>query len=260
MASVCTRKEFLCYLAGSGALAIFGCSEDNPNQIGTGGGAGVGGTTGGTAGTGGSAAGTGGSSGTSTSAGTGGSMAGTGGSTAGTGGSAAGTGGSSGAPAGGAPAGGSGGSAGGVAGNVNEGGEAGEPAAGGTAGSGTAGSGTAGSGTGNSCSADIMAVIAGNHAPPGDHVLTIPIADIMAGVEKTYNARGNAMHDHFIKVTAADFTTLKSGGIVKKNSCSGGDHQFLLSCATTSMMPTAPTCEMSDMCSSTMDTVCPDPT
>jgi len=47
-----------------------------------------------------------------------------------------------------------------------------------------------------------------------------------------YNARGAANHDHFIQITAADFAMLQSGQVVRKFSCNGGDHQFILSCGT----------------------------
>jgi hypothetical protein len=81
------------------------------------------------------------------------------------------------------------------------------------------------------------------------------MADIMAGAEKIYNARGTATHDHFVQVTSADFTALKSGGTVIKRSCNGGDHEYVLTCATPTRQPTAPTC--SDECGLTMTTLCP---
>jgi hypothetical protein len=98
----------------------------------------------------------------------------------------------------------------------------------------------------------ITALISGNHG----HTLAIPMADITAGVEKIYNARGTAAHDHFVQVTAADFTTLKSGGTVSKKSCNGGDHEYVLSCAA-GRQPMAPTCSTSDECGLTMTTLCP---
>jgi hypothetical protein len=51
---------------------------------------------------------------------------------------------------------------------------------------------------------------------------------------------------------------LASGGIVKKYSCNGGDHEYVLSCATTSDMGDAPACGGdSNTCGSAMNMLCP---
>ena len=92
------------------------------------------------------------------------------------------------------------------------------------------------------------------------HELTIPIADIMAGAAKIYDARGTSAHSHFVELTADDFATLRSGGTVKKVSCNGGDHEYLLSCGTAMGMAEDPMCDMADMCGGTMGMLCPDPT
>jgi hypothetical protein len=89
-----------------------------------------------------------------------------------------------------------------------------------------------------SCTGMIMAAISGNHG----HTLMIPMADIMAGTTKCYNAAGTAGHPHYITMTAADFTMLRGGGVVTKFSCNGGDHQYVLSCAAGAPAPVAPTC------------------
>lgn len=104
---------------------------------------------------------------------------------------------------------------------------------------GTSAGGTAGSGGGNpgSCSAAITALIYANH----DHELIIPLADIQAGVEKEYETTGSATHCHRLTLTSADFTTLASGGVVTKTSCSGTNHQYVLSCATPPT-PVSPDC------------------
>jgi hypothetical protein len=117
-------------------------------------------------------------------------------------------------------------------------------------------SGSAGSGGGSMCTKDITAQISMNHG----HTLTLPIADVMAGVAKIYNARGTATHDHYVQVTAADFTLLKTGGTIKKVACNGGDHEFVLSCGTASEQAGNPNCDMNDMCASSMSMLCPDPT
>jgi len=97
----------------------------------------------------------------------------------------------------------------------------------------------------------VMALISMNHG----HALSVPPADVMAGVEKIYNTRGTASHDHFVRVTAEDFAMLKAGGTVIKRSCSGTDHEYVLSCTTPSRQPAAPTC--SDECGGTMTNICP---
>jgi hypothetical protein len=98
----------------------------------------------------------------------------------------------------------------------------------------------------------VVALVSQNHATP--HVLTIPPDDVTAGLEKIYNARGQATHDHFVQITATDFATLKAGGTVIKKSCNNTDHEFILSCAPPSRQPVAPTC--SDECGGTMTTLC----
>ncbi len=53
-----------------------------------------------------------------------------------------------------------------------------------------------------------------NHPPPGQHIVTVPVQDVTAGVDKTYHIQGNADHDHTFTLTAANFATLKSGAQV----------------------------------------------
>ena len=81
-----------------------------------------------------------------------------------------------------------------------------------------------------------------NHtaAQGGAHALTIPMADIMAGVDKCYDAKGASGHSHYVAMTAADFTMLRSGGTVTKFSCNGGDHQYVISCAANPPQPGTP--------------------
>ena len=58
-------------------------------------------------------------------------------------------------------------------------------------------------------------------------------------------------HMHYVHLTAADFTTLQTGGVVTKHSCNGGDHQYTIKCGTP---PTAgtQTCTMTDNCGMSM--------
>ena len=104
-------------------------------------------------------------------------------------------------------------------------------------------------------SAEIEAAISMNHG----HALAVPMADIMAGVTKIYNAQGTSMHPHYVELTADDFATLRMGGTVKKVSCSGGDHEYVLSCGTATEQPGNPMCMMSDNCGGSMNELCPDP-
>lgn len=147
----------------------------------------------------------------------------------------AGTGGSGGSGTGGTSTGGTGGtSTGGTGtGGTSTGGSSGS----GTGGTATGGASGSGGGTSNACTADLSAEIFDNH----DHELHIPLADIEAGVEKTYETTGTANHCHTVVLTAADFATLKSGGSVMKTSCTGTNHQYVLGCVNPPA-PSAPDC------------------
>jgi hypothetical protein len=50
------------------------------------------------------------------------------------------------------------------------------------------------------------------------HVLTVSVADINAGVDKTYNIQGSADHPHFVTLTAADFAALKQNMQTRENT------------------------------------------
>jgi hypothetical protein len=199
-----SRKDFVLLsvsAAGSALLALACSGEDSPSTSS--------GTGGSSSGTGGSSSGSGGSSSTGGSTGSGGSTD-TGGST-GSGGTTD-TGGST-----------------GTGGDVGSGGST--EVEGGTGGSTPAEAG------GNACSGDMLSAKcspsngeAGGHT----HTLTIPVADVIAGAPKTYQTSATLGipqdHCHQIALTADDFTTLKSGGVVKKTTCNGGNHEFVISC------------------------------
>ena len=94
-------------------------------------------------------------------------------------------------------------------------------------------------GEASACSEDILsAEISNNHG----HTLEIPLADIDAGVETTYDATGDSGHCHEVVLTADDFATLRAGGTVIKFSCNGGDHEYVLNCAGRGKPPGAPDC------------------
>jgi hypothetical protein len=133
------------------------------------------------------------------------------------GGTGTGTGGSGGS---GGSSGGAGGASGGSGGTAGGGAQS---SGGGGATGGTGGTGGAFAG----CTAAVTALISQNHG----HSLTIPLADIEAGVEMTYDATGSATHCHQVTLTAADFAALAAGEVVVKKSCNLIDHEYVLSCA-----------------------------
>ena len=97
-------------------------------------------------------------------------------------------------------------------------------------------SGSSSGGEANLCNeGSIVAVISMNHG----HALEIPLADIEAGVETTYNTSGSN-HCHEVVLTAEDFATLRAGGTVIKYSCNGGDHEYALSCVDGGAQPGDP--------------------
>jgi hypothetical protein len=242
-----SRKEFLS-LGVSGGLALVAahCTlDDVPETTGSGG---NGGATGSTSSTSSGASGSatssstgngGGSSSTTTSSTTNGGSAGSGGSTSTGNGGNGGSGGTGGSSAGGK--GGGGGSAG----------SGGKGGSGGSGGSKDAGAGGGGQDGGASCTSELLANISMNHVGM-EHELHIPAADIAAGVAKVYVTTGALQnHMHYVSLTAADFMTLKMGGVVTKHSCNGGDHQYTIKCGTP---PTAgtQTCTSTDNCGMSM--------
>jgi hypothetical protein len=97
-------------------------------------------------------------------------------------------------------------------------------------GTGTASAGTTSTGSGGGCPSDVVAEISCPHDPP--HALTVSAADIAAGVDKTYDIKGQATHSHMVTVTAADFATLQAGGTVFKFVEAGPnqDHCVTIAC------------------------------
>jgi len=129
-------------------------------------------------------------------------------------GGGAGTGGSSGSGGAGGSGGGTGGAGGGTGGT---GGGAGAPGTGGSAGGGTA-----------ACDIEIDAQITCRHG----HDLVVSVAELQAGVSKTYDIKGSALHSHMVEVTAAMFAELKAGKTVEIFVPSSFQpHRVLISCA-----------------------------
>ncbi len=65
------------------------------------------------------------------------------------------------------------------------------------------------------------------------HSITVPPADIVAGVDKTYDIQGGSMHPHFVVVSAAMFTMLKAGMAIMVTSSvvAGHTHPVTVTCA-----------------------------
>ena len=71
-------------------------------------------------------------------------------------------------------------------------------------------------------------VIGTNHG----HALVVSKEDIAAGVEKTYHIAGTSLHDHTVKLTAADFALLaQNTPITKESSAAPHTHTVTVSCA-----------------------------
>ncbi len=62
--------------------------------------------------------------------------------------------------------------------------------------------------------------ISSNHG----HVMMVALADVTAGVDKTYDISGTAGHMHSVTVTAANMASLKTGGTVMVTSTTGNGH------------------------------------
>lgn len=83
-----------------------------------------------------------------------------------------------------------------------------------------------------------VAVIVDNHLPSGgDHVLIVPPEDVVEGIERVYDIRGdNVGHTHTVTLTASHFASLRAGAAVSVLSSNnetvgiGHDHTVNLSC------------------------------
>jgi hypothetical protein len=82
----------------------------------------------------------------------------------------------------------------------------------------------------------VTPLIGSNHAPPINHTISVPLADVMAGVDKMYVIQGNATHMHTLTVTAADFAILKANDskairTLLTTTTEAHFHTIVLSCA-----------------------------
>jgi hypothetical protein len=110
--------------------------------------------------------------------------------------------------------------------NGDEGAESGNATSAGTTDAGTtaADGDTAASG----CEMDPSVMIATNHG----HTLVVPLADVVAGAEVTYDIQGSSGHAHSVTLTAAHFTMLQGGTQVTVTSTlgDGHDHDVTVAC------------------------------
>lgn len=98
-----------------------------------------------------------------------------------------------------------------------------------------------------SCTGDINVMSSGDH----QHSLLVTAAQIAAGAEVAILSGTTLSHSHYVKITAADFAALKAGMEVRKKSCAGGDHEYVLKCGGGASAPVAPSC--SDECGDGMN-------
>ncbi len=94
----------------------------------------------------------------------------------------------------------------------------GDGGAGGSGGGGTGGAG--GASTGDCVNNGTNVVIGTNHG----HMLVVDKADVVAGMNKTYDITGSSMHSHSVTLTAADFMTLAQNQQIMVTSTTGGAH------------------------------------
>lgn len=82
-------------------------------------------------------------------------------------------------------------------------------------------------GTAESCDR-LVARIGRNHG----HAFPIGVADVIAGVEKTYDLTGTSGHRHLVTVTANDFAAVRRGERVRLASTKEGGHihRLMLEC------------------------------
>lgn len=93
------------------------------------------------------------------------------------------------------------------------------------------GGGTGGSpGAGNCTNATVNGTVDLNHG----HILEIPQADIIAGVDRTYSIQGTSAHSHDVTITAAEFQALAAKQSLTARASttgSGHAHNVSVSCA-----------------------------
>lgn len=78
-----------------------------------------------------------------------------------------------------------------------------------------------------SCDMDPSVMISANHG----HALVVPLADVMAGVEVTYDITGTADHAHMVTLGPDHFAMLEQGiQVTVASSVAGHNHQVTVAC------------------------------
>jgi hypothetical protein len=81
------------------------------------------------------------------------------------------------------------------------------------------------------CSATNAKVVIKDNHVHAPHVLVVSKEDIAAGVDKTYDIMGTAIHTHMVTVTAAQFIEVKTAPVViMSTSVDGHMHEVTVSC------------------------------
>jgi hypothetical protein len=126
---------------------------------------------------------------------------------------------------------------------------------------GTGGTGGAGgmSASAPNCNAQLVVFVTANHG----HSFQVTAADVMAGMPKTYDTKGTSDHEHWVQLTAADFSKLKAGSLVRKLSCNDGhEHEFIVNCVGNAAPETtsgvAAFCDTEHQCADANTNPCPE--
>jgi hypothetical protein len=88
---------------------------------------------------------------------------------------------------------------------------------------GTAGTGTGGTGGTAACDPESVAQT-GDHM----HTVTIPMADVEAGVEQIYTMQTTLGHTHMLTLTAQDFAALQENGSIMVTSTTDVQHSHVV--------------------------------
>ncbi len=125
-------------------------------------------------------------------------------------------------------------------GGSNAGGDPSSGGGGASAGGANAGGAAVGGAGGGAGVCAMSLLVRGSNYATDPHDITVPLADLVEGTQKTYTSTTANNHNHMITLTEADFTALRNGETVKKYACfnQGTDHEWVFSCADPKLMPT----------------------
>jgi hypothetical protein len=77
-------------------------------------------------------------------------------------------------------------------------------------------------------SASCKAAIGTNHG----HSMSLSAADVMAGVDKTYDIQGSSAHSHTVDISAEEFAGMTAGTVLSVTSSTdaGHAHEVTITC------------------------------